>query len=345
MAVFDNWPNIDLTAINFSEFLQKLADVEKQIAELKNAVQFKLEPATAQKLGGVYSGNEVSVDTDGQMHVIRADVANSVKWSGIIDKQFATDEKAGIIKLGAGLTMQEDGKVNVTSGGTADSVEWSGVLHKQDAGKAVKGIMQVGERLSVVDGVVSADLQEYNLKPASANTRGGIRVGANLYITDDDVLNATANPYKLKEATSEELGGVRIGDNVNVDADGKISVAAPLTAGDNVTISNNKISVAKPLSAGTNVTITDSKINASVPTATTTVIGGIKVDTQADKGYRIDSDALVMEWGSASKLGIVKVGSNITASNGVISVPKASASTYGVIKASVSGTTLTLTTT
>ena len=63
----------------------------------------------------------------------------------------------------------------------------------------------------------------YVLPVASAETLGGVKVGANLSIADG-VLSAPA-PYVLPNASAETLGGVKVGAGLSI-ADGVLSLSA-----------------------------------------------------------------------------------------------------------------------
>lgn len=63
----------------------------------------------------------------------------------------------------------------------------------------------------------------YVLPVASADTLGGVKVGANLSIADG-VLSAGA-PYTLPNASADTLGGVKVGTNLSIDENGVLSAS------------------------------------------------------------------------------------------------------------------------
>ena len=82
--------------------------------------------------------------------------------------------------------------------------------------------------------------EPYQLPAASASTRGGVRVGDNLSVTDTDKLGlsaeflerisnieeSTGEPYQLPVATASTLGGVKVGAGLSVAGDGTLSAPA-----------------------------------------------------------------------------------------------------------------------
>lgn len=68
----------------------------------------------------------------------------------------------------------------------------------------------------------------YTLPTASADTKGGVKIGAGLTM-DGEVLRNTnptpPTPYTLPIASAETLGGVKIGSGVSIDENGVISVS------------------------------------------------------------------------------------------------------------------------
>ena len=151
----------------------------------------------------------------------------------------------------------------------------------------------------------------YSLPAASATTRGGITVGANLSINGDVLSAAAPTPaYTLPVASASTLGGIKPGANVTIGADGTLTVPAP---------------------AGT----------YSLPAATATTRGGVTVGS----GLAISGDVLSATAGAytlpaatTTTRGGVTVGANISVSGGTISVAApyvlsaATASTIGGVR-------------
>lgn len=66
----------------------------------------------------------------------------------------------------------------------------------------------------------------YTLPTASADTKGGIKVGAGLTMEDEVLKNTNptpATPYVLPTASAETLGGVKIGSGLSIDENGVVS--------------------------------------------------------------------------------------------------------------------------
>lgn len=63
------------------------------------------------------------------------------------------------------------------------------------------------------------------LSPASSSTIGGVKIGANITVTEDGTISthAPTPAYSLPTATAEVLGGVKIGNGINI-SNGVISV-------------------------------------------------------------------------------------------------------------------------
>ena len=55
-----------------------------------------------------------------------------------------------------------------------------------------------------------------SLSPATTNTLGGVKVGANLSVTADGTLSADAQQYTLPTASADTLGGVKVGTNLSI---------------------------------------------------------------------------------------------------------------------------------
>jgi hypothetical protein len=165
-------------------------------------------------------------------------------------------------------------------------------------------------------------------------------------LTND--LGFITTQYSLGAATASVLGGVKIGANVSVAGDGTISVAAPVTtlpwtaitskpntlAGFGITLVSGDITGALGFTPYNNSNPsgyqTSSQVNAaitaaaySLPIASTTVLGGVKVDgttVTISNGVISAPPAYTLPTASTTVLGGVKVdGTTITITGGVIS--------------------------
>lgn len=90
---------------------------------------------------------------------------------------------------------------------------------------------------------------DYTLPAATTTSLGGIKVGANLSITDDGVLSANASQYELPIASTSTLGGIKISSDFTIDEDGTLHTTS---------------------SGGSGYVL---------PVATTTTLGGVKQGT------------------------------------------------------------------
>lgn len=75
----------------------------------------------------------------------------------------------------------------------------------------------------------SGFLTSSTLPVASANTLGGVKIGANLTIDANGVLSA-GNSYSLPIASSSVLGGIKVGTGLSIDANGVLSASADLSS-------------------------------------------------------------------------------------------------------------------
>lgn len=64
---------------------------------------------------------------------------------------------------------------------------------------------------------------------ASKTAFGTVKIGDNIDVADGVISVAPSAAYTLPVATSTTLGGVKVGAHVDIDADGAISVDAPVS--------------------------------------------------------------------------------------------------------------------
>ncbi len=145
------------------------------------------------------------------------------------------------------------------------------------------------------------------LKPKFVAVVDGKALSTNDYTTAEKTKLAgiaeNANNYSLPTATASVLGGV--------------------TVGDNITLSSGKISLSK-----TNVVTAlgyTPPVSDTTYSAATTTAAGLMSSADKTKLDGIDTNAnkYVLPTSTASVLGGVKIGSNITVSSGTISLVKA----------------------
>lgn len=161
---------------------------------------------------------------------------------------------------------------------------------------------------------IENNANNYSLPTASSSTKGGIKVGSNLSMSGD-TLNATDTKYTA-------------GTNVQISGSNVISATdTTYSAGTNITInSSNQISATDTkYTAGTNVSISASNVISATDTTyndVTTSAHGLM--TASDKvklnGIEENANNYSLPTASTSTLGGVKVdGTTITITNGVIS--------------------------
>ena len=156
--------------------------------------------------------------------------------------------------------------------------------------------------------VTKADITGLGI-PGSDTTYGAATTAAaGLMSAADKVklngIATSANNYSLPSATSSVLGGVKIGSNITTATDGTISISkANVTAALGYT----------PPTANTTYSAATTAAAGLMSAADKTKLDGI--DTNANK-YSLPS-------ATSSVLGGVKIGSNISVSNGTISLSKA----------------------
>ena len=153
-------------------------------------------------------------------------------------------------------------KIGLSDGSTISSNDWTVVTPSEFSAlgtrvttaegnitKNTGDISDLDTRVQVLE-----DTPGYALKPATATTLGGVKIGANVKVQADGTISVDLSPYALKTeipdvshfVTAEEvaadyqpkgnyltklpiasatmLGGVKIGNGVNVSEDGTISV-------------------------------------------------------------------------------------------------------------------------
>lgn len=83
-------------------------------------------------------------------------------------------------------------------------------------------IRELSRRVTALENGGGGGGGSYTLPTASSYVKGGIKVGANLYM-DGEYLNATGGSYDLPVASSDTLGGVMVGDGLSIDDAGVLS--------------------------------------------------------------------------------------------------------------------------
>lgn len=224
----------------------------------------------------------------------------------------ATNTTAGIVIKGEGLTIDNNGTISV--------IPFNG-LHI--SGGNVYGDVTVYGVLSAADlrGTIN------NFPTANEIEFGCVKIGANLYLDDQNKLNAFA-PYILTSATREVLGGVIIGNGIFVE-NGVISTSSvPATGG----LVDGDLYISGSLHANNIV----GPSNYTLPKATTNVLGGIRVGanlTIDSNGVLNANSPFTLTTATSSELGGVRVGDTLAIdASGYLTTKAATSSTFGSIK-------------
>ena len=187
----------DIAALK-EQFSQIGAIVNSAVAEYLET-KYQMPAATAEKIGGVIVGALLSVDASGRIsvNVDALPVATAITRglmqvgagllvdNGIVRVNYdniptMSADTRGMARAGAGLQVDSNGTLNVVAGGEASSVNWDNVNNKPTT---------------------------YPVATASASQLGGVKVGANLSITEDGVLSgpnaATAESVQAAQSTAD----------------------------------------------------------------------------------------------------------------------------------------------
>lgn len=264
----------------------------------------------------------------------------------------------GGIKVGTNLSIATDGELSAVDT-TYDLATTSvaGLMSGTDKGK--------------LDGIATS-ANNYSLPNASASTLGGIKVGTNLSIDGSGILSGAyntasqgntglmsgadkskldnieslANNYSLPTASSSVLGGIKVGTNLSIDVNGVLS-----STDTDTTYSDATTTVAGLMSTSDKTKLDGIDTNAnnySLPTASASVLGGIKVGTNLSIDVNgvlssTDTDTTYSD-ATQSVAGLMST-SDKTKLDGIdtnannYSLPNASGATLGGIKV---GTDLTI---
>lgn len=79
----------------------------------------------------------------------------------------------------------------------------------------------------------------YTLPTASADVKGGVKIGDGLTMDGEVLKNLNPTPYTLPTASAEVLGGVKIGEGLTINENGVLSASG----GGGVTIKTLKITL------------------------------------------------------------------------------------------------------
>ena len=242
-----------------------------------------------------------------------------------------------------GINSQAQGESSMVIGGYCSiAVGSSSIVLGGDTGRAYGGYsVSIGGGItgdasgtnpatcSVAIGSGATTTRNYEVAIGSAYAP--VKIGGNLTVTGtqtvtdgttttswSDILNASGNQYTLPEATSSILGGVKIGSNIT-NSSGTISLTK-----DNVTAALGYT----PPTTDTNTTYSSMGAASASAAGTAGLVpapaaGKQNAFLRGDGTWAIPTDTnTTYSAATSSTLGLVKTGSNITNSNGTISLTK-----------------------
>lgn len=79
-----------------------------------------------------------------------------------------------------------------------------------------------GSLITIDDAISSGGGGGYTLPTASAETKGGVKIGSGLSMSGEVLNNSNPTPYSLPTASAETLGGVKVGNGLTI-SDGVLS--------------------------------------------------------------------------------------------------------------------------
>lgn len=142
------------------------------------------------------------------------------------------------------------------------------------ASAETKGGVKIGSGLAMEGEVLNnSNPTPYSLPTASAETLGGIKVGSGLTMTDGVLSNDNPTPYSLPTASDQVLGGVKVGSG--------------LIMTDGVLDNNNPLPVQSDLSGMMNINTTYSHLKISKSGNIVEITGFIILTNELDVDGRI----------------------------------------------------------
>lgn len=85
-----------------------------------------------------------------------------------------------------------------------------------------------GTIIDINDAMGGGGGEPYVLPTASAETKGGVKIGSGLTMDGEVLNNSNPTPYSLPTASAETLGGIKVGSGLSID-DGVLSAGGTLT--------------------------------------------------------------------------------------------------------------------
>jgi len=198
------------------------AEKEKLAGVASGANNYSLPTASADTLGGVKIGENLTIDGTGTLSAIQ----------GSYELPTASTTTKGGIKIGANLTMNGE-VLNATDTTYNEATTAAAGLMSADDKTKLSGI-ESGANKTTVDSALNANstnpVQNKVINSALGNKVdkvSGKELSTNDYTTAEKNklagIATGANNYSLPTASASVLGGVMVGTNLSIDANGVLS--------------------------------------------------------------------------------------------------------------------------
>lgn len=79
--------------------------------------------------------------------------------------------------------------------------------------------------ITTMEDAISSGGGSYTLPTASAETKGGVKIGSGLSMSGETLNNNNPTPYVLPTASAETKGGVKVGSGLSIDENGVLSAS------------------------------------------------------------------------------------------------------------------------
>lgn len=301
---------------------QKALNAAKRAEEAASGF-FDVPAATEEKLGGILSGGDISVDESGSVTInsvggktVEADVPADAKFTDTVYTLPKATETVlgGVIADGKTVTVDKNGVISaaekyVLPAATKDTLG---------------GVKVDGTTVTVKNGVISAAAGEkYILPAATATVLGGVKVDGTTITANNGVISAVGassggsgdSGYVLPAATDSSLGGVIV-DGTTISAGSGI-----------ISVKNNSHSHTVENITGLQDVLDGKADISAIPTSVPAnggnadTVGGFTVGTNVPADAKFTDTVYTLPEATSSVLGGVKAdGSTILANGGVISV-------------------------
>ena len=246
------------------------------------------------------------------------------------------------------IRIQNDNFFKFMTGYVAISAPIDGLgettIYLDDASATTKGVVKLGSGFSV-DGNGFANFDSNSLTSATTGSRGVVQIGAGISVS-----NGLISTAMIPDADATTKGLVQIGQNISVSS-GTISVpyatdsvAGVFKVGYGLTMSNGVLQLdttklatsttAGLVKIGSGLTVTNGVLSAGSQIASASNLGMVKIGT----GISVDGAGVIsISPGSIpdatyTTKGLVQIGSNISVTGGVISLPLGTGTTPGIVK-------------